>query len=112
MVVNILLFNIIVQRGQIAHEQRWEDRKTVRTARDEITIGTEHWRSDERRCKGRVPGAKLKLDLVRLMGDSEGHWRKVVVDVKVTSTDKMNESFREKEEKCRIWATEEIYWFS
>ena len=46
MVVNILLNNILAQRGLIAHEQRWEDRKTVRTASDEITVGTEHLRSD------------------------------------------------------------------
>ena len=46
-VVNILLNNIMVQRGLITHEQKWEDRKTVRTPRDEITVGTEHLRSDE-----------------------------------------------------------------
>ena len=45
-VVNILLNNILTQRGLVTHEQRWEDRMMVRTARDEITIGTEHWRSD------------------------------------------------------------------
>ena len=27
--VNILLNNIMVQRGLITHEQKWEDRKTV-----------------------------------------------------------------------------------
>ena len=27
--------------------------------------------------------------------------------MKVTSTDKMNEAFREKDEKCRVWATSE-----
>ena len=31
----------------------------------------------------------------------------MVVDVKVTSTDKMDEAFKEKEEKCREWATQE-----
>ena len=46
-VVNILLNNILIQRGLITHEQQWEDRKMVRSARDEITIGTEHWRSEE-----------------------------------------------------------------
>ena len=46
-VVNILLNNILVQRGLNSHEQRWEDRKMVRTPKDEITIGTEHWRSEE-----------------------------------------------------------------
>ena len=30
-----------------------------------------------------------------------------MVDVKVTSTDKLNEAFREKDEKCREWATRE-----
>ena len=63
-VVNILLNNILKQRGLIAHEQRWEDRKMVKTPTDEITIGTEHWRSDEWKSKGRVAGAKLKPDLV------------------------------------------------
>ena len=56
-VVNILLNNILVKRGLVSHEQKWEDRKMVRTGRDEITIGTEHWRSDEWRSKGRVAGA-------------------------------------------------------
>ena len=41
-VVNILLNNILTQRGLITHEQKWEDRKTVRTCRDKITVGTEH----------------------------------------------------------------------
>ena len=106
-VVNILLNNILMQRELIAHEQRWEDRKTVRTSKDEITIGTEHWRSDEWKEKGRVAGAKLKSDLVWLRRDSGDRWRKVVVDVKITSTDKMNESFKEKDEKYREWATKE-----
>ena len=79
----------------------------VRTPSDEITIGTEHWRSDEWRCKGRVAGAKLKPDIVWLRRDSEGNWKKVVVDVKVTSTDKMSEAFKEKDEKYRVWATQE-----
>ena len=65
-VVNILLNNILMQRELITHEQKWEYRKTVRTAQDEITIGTEHWRSDEWKEKGRVAGAKLKPDLVWL----------------------------------------------
>ena len=51
-VVNILLNNILVQRGLISHEQKLEDRKTVRTAKDEITVGTEHPRSDELKGKG------------------------------------------------------------
>ena len=55
-VVNILLNNILVQSGHVTHEQQWDDRKMVRTGRDEITIGTEHWRSDEWKDKGRVAG--------------------------------------------------------
>ena len=55
--------------------------------------------------KGRVPGAKLKPDLVWLRQDSDGDWRKVVVDVKITSTEKMNGAFKEKDEKYRVWAT-------
>ena len=106
-VVNIILNNILVQRGLIPHEQKWEERKMVRTPFDAITIVTEHWRSDEWRCKGRVAGAKLKPDLVWLRRDSEGNWKKVVVDVKVTSTDKMSEAFKEKDEKYRVWATQE-----
>ena len=46
MVVNILLNNILVQRGLISHEQKWDDLKMVRT-RDKIKVGTEHARSDE-----------------------------------------------------------------
>ena len=107
LVVNILLNNILVQRGVNSHEQKWEDRKMVRTPRDEITIGTEHWRSDEWREKGRVAGAKLKPDLVWLRHDSGGQWRKVVVDVKITSTDDMSKSFKEKDDKYREWATRE-----
>ena len=106
-VVNILLDNILVQRGIISHEQRWEDRKMVRTTHDEITIRTEHWRSDDWKAKGGVPGAKLKPDLVWLQRDSGDQWRKVVVDVKVTSTEKMNEAFKEKDDKYRVWATKE-----
>ena len=90
-VVNIMLNNILVQRGLISHGQKWEDRKTVRTAKDEITIGTEHVRSDEWRDKGRVRGARLKLDLVWLRRDTGGQWRKVVVDAKITSTEDMIE---------------------
>ena len=107
MVVDIILNNILIQRGLITHEQKLEERKTVRSARDEITIGTEHWRSDEWQEKGRVAGAKLKPDLVWLRRDSGDEWRKAVVDVKVTSTDKMNEAFREKDGKYREWATRE-----
>ena len=79
----------------------------VRTARDEITVGTEHWVTDEWRGKGRVAGAKLKPDLVWLRRDSGDEWRKVVVDVQVTSTDRMNQAFKENDEKYRTWATQE-----
>ena len=51
-VVNVLLNNILIERGIIVHEQKWEERKTVKTAKDEITVGTEHLRSDEWRDKG------------------------------------------------------------
>ena len=65
-VANILLNNILKQRGLVSNEQRWEDRKTVRTPRDEITVGTEHLRSEDWKSKGRVTGARLKPDLVWL----------------------------------------------
>ena len=32
-VVNVLLNNILIQRGVIAHEQKWDERKTVKTIR-------------------------------------------------------------------------------
>ena len=54
-----------------------------------------------------MAGAKLKPDLVWLHRGAGDLWRKVVVDVKVTSTDKMNEAFKEKDEKYRDWATKE-----
>ena len=63
-VVNILLNNILVQRGLVAHEQSWVERKMVRTETDQITVGTEHVRSDEWKYKGRVRGARLKPDMV------------------------------------------------
>ena len=91
--LSVILNNILKRRGLVTHEQKWDDRKTVRTAKDEITIGTEHWRSDEWKAKGRVSGAKLKPDLAWLRRDQGCLWRKVVVDVKITSTDSMNESF-------------------
>ena len=69
----------------------------ARTVRDEITIGTEHRRSGEWRDKGRVAGSKLKPDLVWIRRDSGDQLRKVVEDVKVTSTDKMKEAFKEKD---------------
>ena len=49
----------MVQRGLITHEQKWEDRKTVRTAQDEITVGNEHPWSEEWSGTGRVVGARL-----------------------------------------------------
>ena len=63
-VLNILLNNVLVQRGLVTREQRWEDRKAVRTPRDEITVGTEHQRLDEWKGKGRElpePGSSLTL---------------------------------------------------
>ena len=107
MVVNILLNNILIQRRLISDEQKWEDRKIVRTDTDEITIGTEHWVSDEWRDKGRVAGAKLKPDLVWLRRENGGQLKKVVVDVKVTSTEKMNDKFKKKDDKYRKWTTQE-----
>ena len=100
-VLNIILNNILKQRGLIIKEQKWEDRKTVRTPNDEITVGTEHVRSEDCEGKGRVAGSKLKPDLVWLRRDSRVQWRKVVVDVKVTSTDDMEKAFKEKDEKYR-----------
>ena len=79
----------------------------VRASRDEITIGTEHWRSDEWKEKGRVAGAKLKPDLVWLRGVPGGDWVKVVVDVKVTSTEDLSKAFKEKDDKCREWTIRE-----
>ena len=91
----------------VTREQKWEDRKMVRTPHDEITIGTEHWRSEEWKTKGRVAGAKLKPDLVWLWRDSGDAWKKVVVDVMITSIKHMKKSFKEKDDKYRVWATEE-----
>ena len=53
------------------------------------------------------PERSSSQDLVWLCRDSGDQWRKVVVDEKITSTDKMNESFKEKDEKYRVWATHE-----
>ena len=36
LVLNILLNNILVQRGLVTHEQRWADRKMVRTVDSEF----------------------------------------------------------------------------
>ena len=54
------------------------------------------------------PRSKLKPDLVWLRRDSGGDWKKVVIDVKITSTDKMYESFKEKDDKYREWTTREM----
>ena len=79
----------------------------VRTDTDEIAIGTEHWRSDEWKSRGRVAGVKLKPDLVWLRREDGGLWKKVVVDVKITSTDKMNDEFKKKDDKYGEWTTQE-----
>ena len=81
----------------------------IRTTRDEIAVGTEQWRSDEWKSKGRVTGAKLKPDLVWLRRDTEGDWRKVVVDVKVRSTDAMTQTFKENDDKYREWINHETW---
>ena len=104
-VLNILLNNDLKQRGLIDQEQRWEDRKTVRTPRDEIPSRPSTYGPMSGR--GRVRGARLRPDLVWLRGDMDGQWEKVVVDVKVTSTDNMNWAFLEKDDKYRLWATRE-----
>ena len=62
---------------------------------------------DELKIKGRVHGAKLKPDLVWVRGDAGNKWRKVVVDVKITSTDKMDDAFKEDDDRYRGWATGE-----
>ena len=79
----------------------------VRTKTDEITVGTEHWRSEGMKGTGRIAGTKPKPDLVWLSKDSEGGWRKVVVDLQITSTDKMNDSFKIKDDKYREWTIQE-----
>ena len=50
----------------IAHEQKLDDRKMVITTMDKITVWMEYLRSDEWKGKGRVSGAKLKQDFMRL----------------------------------------------
>ena len=95
-VVNILFNILLKQRELITNEQRWDERKTVRTASDENSIGTEHLRSDEWNDKGGVAGAKLMPYLVKFRRDTIGQWRKIVVDVKVTTSEDMNKAFREK----------------
>ena len=53
------------------------------------------------------PGTMQRPDLVLLHQFSTVQWKIVVVNVKITSTDKMNEAFREKDELYREWATKE-----
>ena len=81
--------------------------EVLRTANDEIIVGMEYSLFDECEGKGRVAGSMLKPDLVRLRLDSGGDLKNVVVDVKVTSTDKMNKAFKEKDDKYREWAKQE-----
>ena len=49
----------------------------------------------------------MKPDLVWLRRDSGDQWRKVVVDVMITSTDDMNKAFKEKDQKYRVWTAQE-----
>ena len=49
----------------------------------------------------------MKPDLVWLRRDVCDDWRNVVVDVKVTSTDKMNQAFRDNDQKYRELTTHE-----
>ena len=72
--MNILLNSILTRRGLITREQKWEDWKIVGMSRDDITIGTEHWLSDGWKEKVRLPGAKMKPDLVWLHRDSDDQW--------------------------------------
>ena len=48
--------------------------------------------------KGRDRWSEIKPDLVWLRRDTENESKKVVVDVKVTSTADMNKAFKEKDE--------------
>ena len=64
-------------------------------------------RSDEWKEKGRVSGAKLKPDLVWLRREKGDQWEKVVVDVKVTSSDQMNDEFKKNDDKYRVWTTQD-----
>ena len=54
-VVNTLFNNILVQRWLIANEPKLDDRTTMRTPHDEITVGTEHLIP----MRGRLKGALL-----------------------------------------------------
>ena len=50
---------------------------------------------------------EAETDFVRLRREAGCQWKKVVVDVKVTSTDNLNESFKVKDDKYREWTTRE-----
>ena len=95
--VNILLNNILVQRGFVTNEQKWEDRKIVRTAKDEISVGTEHWRSEEMKDNWLISGIKQRQDLfdivLTLDAMEEGFF-----DVIDTSAKEMRNVFSENDE--------------
>ena len=76
----------------------------MRTARDEPTVWSENPRSNEWKGKGHVAGAKLKLGIVWFRCEAGDELLKEVVDVKVKSTEDMNNAFKEKDEKFREWA--------
>ena len=101
-IVTFLLNNILIQRGLIAHEQvgRPEDGEDPQRR-------YHHWNRalSVRGVEWQSLGSKLKPDLVWLRRDSDGQWTKAVVDVKITSTDKLNDAYKEKDDKYRVWAT-------
>ena len=67
-VVNNILNNILIKRRLVSNEQKWGNRKTAGTAHEEITVWTNHKRSDQWKSKGRNAGARLKQDLVSSNG--------------------------------------------
>ena len=79
----------------------------VKTSRDESTVGTEHWLSEDWKQQGHVADSSLKPDLVWLGREAGGQWEMVVVNVKVTSTDDLNKAFKEKDDKNPELATKE-----
>ena len=58
--------------------------------------------------KDSVVGVSLKPNLVWQHLVSTGQWKKVVVDVKVTSTEDMGKAFKEKDEKSSEWVTRKL----
>ena len=104
---NILVNNIPIQRGLISYVPRWEDLMTVRTDKDEITVGTEHQLSEEWNEQCQVTGVKMRPDLVWVRRDFGRPVEKGLVDVKVTSTDNINNAFKEKDDKYREWTAKE-----